>query len=321
MHEDEILSILEDVRRPLSIAEVREALEARLGGRVPYETTKRDLLALSAKGLIRSKSIGGGKRVTWVFWALRQRRIRAESPAGGVDAFNVPAARRDSMRPEELTALYDRLVEEHGELIREQLRGGSRYVILCDGKVVRTSSNEPSDEEVRDLEARYGKVCYVLTEDPIEEAPWSPVGNGDYYPTIGVLVGGVEWREGDVFDRGLRINPDFDTGNPDVAAFSAEELDPIQPMRGRILRRAFHLGRHYDYYLVPLRIGVIDAAGARRCVRKACRAVLSWAEPERNPFLLANPSRRGFVGRDLMLTFPLRIVLSGRDKESSVLLE
>jgi hypothetical protein len=35
---------------------------------------------------------------------------------------------------------------------------------------------------------------------------------------------------------------------------------------------------------------------------------------ERNPLLLANLNRRGFVGRDLMLTFPLNIQLSGKNR-------
>jgi hypothetical protein len=40
-----------------------------------------------------------------------------------------------------------------------------------------------------------------------------------------------------------------------------------------------------------------------------------------NPFLLANPKRKGFVGRDLMLAFPLNIQLSGKNKESKILIE
>ena len=72
MYEDHILSILGDAQRPLSIAEVREALMRELGTNVSYETTKRDLLTLYARGLIRSKSVGRGKRVTWVFWSLER---------------------------------------------------------------------------------------------------------------------------------------------------------------------------------------------------------------------------------------------------------
>jgi len=78
------------------------------------------------------------------------------------------------------------------------------------------------------------------------------------------------------------------------------------------MRRAFHLGRHYDYYLITLKVGIDDAKGVKRCITKPCRSVLSWTKIERNPFLLANPKRKGFVGRDLMLAFPLNIQLSGK---------
>jgi hypothetical protein len=78
------------------------------------------------------------------------------------------------------------------------------------------------------------------------------------------------------------------------------------------MRRAFHLRKTYDYYLATLKLGVKGAKNVKRCIQKVCRSVLSWAETERNPFLLANPVRKGFVGRNLMLTFPLSILLSGK---------
>jgi hypothetical protein len=322
MYEEHILSILEDVQKPLSIAEVREALMRKLGTNVSYETTKRDLLTLSAKGLIHSKSVGRGKRITWVFWPLEGGGRRKASAQGKVvEPFEVSATDRGSMTPGELTALYDSLLEEHGRLIRESLGKGSRYIVLCDGKVVYASNREPSDEEVRNLEKNTGKVCYVLTEDPIEESRWSPIRDGDYYPTIDLFIGGAQWVEEEVFRRGLKITSDFDTGNPDVAAFNNEDVNTIQPTATCVMRRALHLGKYYDYYLTTLRIGVEDAKGLKRCITKPCRSVLSWTKPERNPLLLANPSRRGFVSRDIMLTFPLNIQLSGKNKQSKVLVE
>ena len=315
MYEDGILSILAAAQRPLSIAEVREALMRRLRTYISYETTKRSLLSLSARGLIHSKSIGRGKRVTWIFWSLKSEEQReALARAGTFKPFEVSAAERDSMTPEELTALYDSLVEENRRLIMEALRRGSRYIVLCDGKVVYASNREPSDEEIRSIERNLGKICYVLTEDLIEESRWIPIADGDYYPTIDVFIGSAEWDEEEVFHRGLKITSDFDTGNPDVAAFYNEGISLIQPTTTYIMRRAFHLGRHYDYYLITLKIGIDDAKGVKRCITKPCRSVLSWTKIERNPFLLANPKRKGFVGRDLMLAFPLNIQLSGKTK-------
>jgi len=322
MHEDHILKTLEAAQRPLSIAEVKEAIAENLRNKVSYETTKKDLITLSAKGLIHSKCIGKGKRVTWIFWALKKEdQPKAQAPAKRVEPFKVSIAERDLMTTKELTALYDRLVGEHGRLVGDHLGRGSRYIVLCDGKVVHRSNHEPSDEEIRNLERNLGKVCYALTEDPIEESRWSPIRNGDYHPTIEVFIGSSQWKEEEAFHRGPQITPDSDTGNPDIAAFSDEDLNLIQPIRTHVMRRAFHFGKHYDYHLATLKICIKDAKSATRCIQKTCRSVLSWTEPERNPFLLANPTRKGFVGRDLMLTFPLNIQLSGKNKQSKVLIE
>lgn len=320
MYEDSILEEFQEAGGPLSIADVKGAVERRVEGGVSYETVKKDLLTLSAKGLINCKSLGGGKRVSWVFW----HRDRVSQPMDSrkeVNPFGITISERDSMSPEEVGSLYDDLIRDYGNLIQASFCKGSRFAVLCDGKVVGTTSHEPSDEDVRDLERRLGKVCYVLTKDLIEESPWSNLGNGDYYPTIQVFVGGAQWKEEEVFDRGLQMVSDFDTGNPDVAAFNNEDLNLVQPTGTPIVRRAFHLSRHYDYRLAKVRIGVRDASGRNRCIQKMCRGVFSWAEPDRNPFLLANPVRKALLGRDLMLAMPLIIMLSGRDRSSRVFIE
>lgn len=112
----------------------------------------------------------------------------------------------------------------------------------------------------------------------------------DYYPTIDLSVRKTGWKE-EALQRGLRITSDFDAGNPDVAAFSNEGASLVQPTAGRVVRRALHLGKHYDYSLATLKVGVEDVKGAGRCGLKARRAVLSWSDPGRNPYLLANPAR------------------------------
>ena len=316
MYEEEILTILKKANAPLSISEVKRALESILRSKISYGTVKRDLLALSAKGLVCSKSIGRGKRTTWVFWFSKERLLETPKLHEGIDPFSISLEERDSMSNEQLSRLYDILSRKYGHLTKK-----SRYVVLCDGKVVYSSNREPSDEEIRNLERRLGKVCYVLTRDPIEEASWNFIEDEDYYPTINLVIGNSEWTDRLVFDRGLRIVSDFDTGNPDISAFSYEDVDVIKTIKTKILRRAIHLERTYDYFLVSLKIGIEDLVGVRRCIKKDCRAVLYWTQPERNPFLLANPRRKGFVGRDLMIKFPFNISLSGREKLSKILLE
>ena len=121
-----------------------------------------------------------------------------------------------------------------------------------------------------------------------------------------------------VFSRGLRTVADFDTGNPDIAAFNSQELTFLRPAEAFEVRRALHLGLFYDYYLRSTKVGLRDVYDKRKCVLKNCRCVLFWGQVERNPFLLANPNRKGFVGRDLMMRFPFEVKFSPLTKTSSV---
>ena len=320
MYESEILELLSVSGKPISIGEVREALAKELRKAVSYETVKRDLMSLAAKGEIYSKSFGGGRRVSWIFWLPKPLMLEARKPPSLHDPFDIPIVERDSMNPKQLSELYDHLLEEYGSMVKQHLKKGSRFLVLCDKRIVFSSDREISDEDVREIERKYGKVCYIVTEDLIEESSWMPLRDEDYYPTIEISLGGIDWGAKEIFDQGLRVIADFDTGNPDIAAFSHEELSPFKVMVPRIMRRAIHLGKYYDYYLLKVKIGICDASGERRCIQKTCRSVLFWREVERNPFLLANPNRKGFIGRDLMVHFPFNILLSGKMKHSKVYL-
>jgi len=320
VHEDDILGMLDINNKPLSITEIRDMLSRKLGRSVPYETARRDLLTLAANGLIGCKSIGKGKRVTWVFWSGGTPSTETRSRANAHDPFSVSVARRDRMNPQEQAALYDAVVDRCQELIQAKLQS-SRYLVLCDGRIVKTADLEPTDEEVKHLEQRLGKVCYVLTQDRIEESRWGPIRDGDYYPTIDVFLADKEWSDDEVFQRGVHLVSDFDTGNPDVAAFNKDHVDLVEVRQVPLVRRAFHLGKHYDYLTASLKIGIKDVAGNVRCIQKTCRAVFPWVNSNKNPFLLANPKREAFLGRDVMLSFPFGIHLSGRHRRSTVTLE
>lgn len=318
MYEGEILKLLSASRKPISITEVRQVLAKKLGKAVSYETVKRDLMSLAAKGEIYSKSIGGGRRVSWIFWLPKPLMLEARKAPSLADPFDIPIVERDSMNPKQLSELYDRVLEEYGSMVKQCLKRGSRFLVLCDKRIVLSSDREISDEDVRELERKHGKVCYIITEDLIEESSWMPLRDEDYYPTIEIILGGTGWEVKDVFEHGLRVIADFDTGNPDIAAFNDEELSPFKFVAPRIMRRAIHLGRYYDYYLLKVKIGICDASGKKQCIQKTCRSVLFWREAERNPFLLANSNRKGFIGRDLMIHFPFDILLSGKMKHSTI---
>lgn len=313
MHEAIILETLSSLRRPVSIGEVREILASALKKRIPYETVKRDLMALAARGEIHSKSMGKGRRISWVFWA--SERSAGQVAVHEPDPFELSLTERDALESEQLSRLYDILLTKYGGLIKERLRAGSRFLVLCNGGVVHSSDHEVSDEVLSNLERRYGKPCYAVTEDIVEEASWSALDD-DSYPTVQVFIGLTDWQDEQVFESGLRFVADFDTGNPDLAAFGQEYLTGLKPSPMGALRRGIHLGRYYDYHVLEAKICMQDVNGRRRCAAKLCRSVMWWQRHEKNPFLLANPNRKAFVGRDLMMKFPFDILLSGKEKTS-----
>lgn len=319
MYEEDIVRLLSVEENPLSIMEIREILSQKRNGRVSYETVKRDLIGLAAKGIINSKATGKSKRTSWVFWLPRERVLKAFETLRLKDPFDISIRERDSMSPKQLSAVYDQLIERYADLIKQNIGKDARFLILCDRRVVASRSSEFSDGEIKRLELEHGKVCYIITEDLVEESPWSPL-NGDFYPTINISLGPKDWRDEKVFKEGLQVIADFDTGNPDISAFNCEKLSLTMPEGRRFMRRAIHLGKSYDYYLFEVKIGIHDALNKVRCIGKTCRGVLSWGRADRNPFLLANPNRDGFVGRDIMINFPFEILLSGKSKDSKIYL-
>lgn len=53
----------------------------------------------------------------------------------------------------------------------------------------------------------------------------------------------------------------------------------------------------------------LDDGRRRRVIERVVEGVQHWDDPTRNPFKLANPNRRGFVGRDLMFQLLFQITL------------
>lgn len=333
MYQETIKRILIENEKPMGIYEVRLAVAKKLSKpleKVSYETVKKDLRDLAAIGQISAKSIGKGRRRSWVFWMTRAQSQSKElglletpkkSLALARDPFDVPIEERDSLEVGKIVELYDLLFEKYGAAIEELLKTtGARFLVLCDKRVILKSNDHegPLNREVRALEKEYGKVCYVITKDLVEESTWSILGGNDYYPTIKIFLGESGWTNEDVFDRGLRLTADFDTGNPNVAAFDSRKLAFLKPVEAFEVRRALHLGRFYDYYSRTVKAGLQDVRGGRRCLLKASRSVLFWDRAERNPFLLANPSREAFVGRDLMMKFPFEITLSPLTRASTI---
>ncbi len=326
--ERKILSILKSTEEWMDVASILNMLRRR-GEDVSYSSVKTALLRAAAKGEILSKKMGSGRRGIWIFHVkgedvgeVQRASTKPLAMKVGRDPFEIDPAERDSYTIDQIVALYESLYTRYSALIKDCFkRTNARYIVLCNGGLVLTSNDPmgPSNEQLKVIERRFGKVCYVIGADVIEEAAWSQLGDGDFYPTLPVVLGREEWEEEELFRNGLHVVADFDTGNPDVSAFSMDELTTIHvkaPTAAEI-RSDIHLGRHFYYVWRSLKIGVDDFKKQRH-IGKTCKCVLYWDDKKRNPFLLANQNREGFIGRDFLFLFSLEITLNPLQKMSRV---
>jgi hypothetical protein len=237
-----------------------------------------------------------------------------------LDPFEIPLERYRSLSNDEDWLLTQRLFALHGPWIREQLKAtGAGLIIVCDRKVVYTSKDEDdlaADRVAEELERKLKKPCYIITREPLieEQARWSDLGGGDYYPTLELYFGAEDWDDRRVFREGRQITCDFDTGNPQYTVLDeaiCRALTGIMPRS----RGGQHLGGVYRYRPRLMKVGVADRK-EQRCLTKVVRGVEDWDDPIRNPYKLANPGREGFVGRDLMLQLSVRITLDPKQRRS-----
>jgi hypothetical protein len=124
---------------------------------------------------------------------MKPKRILSEIEK--LDPFEIPLERYHSLSNDEDWFLTQRLFALHGPWIREQLKAtGAGLIIVCDRKVVYTSKDKDdlaADRVAEELERKLGKPCYIITKEPLieEQARWSDLGGGDYYPTLALYSG------------------------------------------------------------------------------------------------------------------------------------
>jgi hypothetical protein len=235
----------------------------------------------------------------------------------GIDPFDIPLDKyRRIMNDERYSSLANQILvkldELYGDWIREKFRETkAQSIVVCDRKVVFYSKNryEPSDGEVRKMEEKMGKPCYVITGEPLieERSNWSFLSESDYYPTVEIYLGRIDWSDDDVFEKGIKVRSDFDTGNPEYTVLdekTCRRMESEIPLR----RVGYHLGRRYFYFPRMMKVGITDRR-RNRCLSKIVEGVDNWNNVELNPYRLANPNREGFIGRDLMLKLLFRITL------------
>ena len=212
------------------------------------------------------------------------------------------------------------LHERYAAALQQQFQeAGTALIVLCDGQIIYSSTDRydfHADEVVLQTEQARNKPCFIFTSSPLIEeiAAWADLGKGDHYPTIELFLGARGWNESYVFNHGVSVVSDFDTGNGAMAIFD-ETLCYQLSGDQRPLRQAIHLGRLYDYRPRLMRVGIQDRK-QRRVIERVVEAVENWSDPTQNPFKLINPKRQGLVGRDLMFQLFFQITLNPQTCQS-----
>ena len=214
--------------------------------------------------------------------------------------------------------ITERLYKLHGNWINEEFtrRRRAQSLVLCDKKVILESEELYGPKNLFEIERSVGKLCYLVGREAlIEESRWSDLGGDDYYPTLEIYIGRRDWNDKDVFEKGVKIRSDFDTGNPSYLVLNENLCRRVVEEPERIWRGS-HLGQVYFSYLRNLKVGLKDD-GQGHCMEKIVEGVDDWDDVEWNPYKLANPNREGFVGRDIMLELLVKITLNPESREST----
>lgn len=201
----------------------------------------------------------------------------------------------------------------------ELQKRNAQWMLVCGGKVLKSSSSLakiPSDKEIKEIGYQHNKVPLVFVRNPlIEEATWSSLPNDDWYPTLPVYFGRVQWDDEQLVQHGLFMIGDFDTGAPSILAnydsLIQEQILDLSLIRNPFLGR--HLGSTYAFSISELRVGVADEDGNVKSTPIQCRCVMDW---EISPICYVNPQRQALIGRNILLRLTLQVNLDGAKKST-----
>lgn len=235
-----------------------------------------------------------------------------------VDPFSVSLSAFLRMSAGMTRKLQAQVGATYAKLLKKEWGDGVKQLVICDGEVVyRTNDEEEILSETIDEEARnHDKPCYAFAAPAvIEESAWLQVSGDDYYPTIDVELDRIDpLGEGETSQPPIHITADFDTGNVISKLFSAEEvgilLGPISALHWEPQR-----GPWGDYRFIrkPAILSVRDENGGVHQLRCSVQLVEKWEIVQKN-----NPTRKGFVGRDLLRRLAIRVELNPATRRTSV---
>jgi len=250
-----------------------------------------------------------------------QDKIKATAPKN--DVFSLHFEEYVALSDDERERIQLRAYQlNHSWVDAELDRLGAQWLLVCRGEVIQSSPtlrDYPSREKLVAVGKESGCVPFVFVKEPlIEESVWSSLPGVDFYPTLQIAIGARGCRVEDLSATGLVFMADFDSGSPNLF------LDYERMLSGNIIDRQPvdqthfrpHLGQVYCFHVWPVVVGVTDEQGRIKTQEFPGLCVRNW---QQSPLCRVNPNREALAGRNLLLEFPLRLELNGRQRMTTVL--
>ena len=218
---------------------------------------------------------------------------------------------------QEQLQVRDRVEELHGDWIREELEHRRVAWIVTMGSEIMLESkdlfNTPTLEDVMPLARQKDAVPFLFMKlGPIEElrATWSDCGTvdhfKDWYPTIHIRISDASRPGHDP----LEFIADFDTGNPYIHLDGDILWDRGITREFNFFNRqrdSFH-EMEYTYYPSHVFLEIMEEDRPVVEMTTQVNCVLDW---KRSPFVIANPNRTAFVGRQVFKFSDFSAILDG----------
>lgn len=161
---------------------------------------------------------------------------------------------------------------------------------------------------------------FVFVKTPlIEESSWSVMEKDDFYPTINLIMAAHDTSAEELSTKGLEVSADFDTGSPSLF-INYDQMSAHQVVEAGPINQAHyssHLGRAYKFHFRPLLIGIRSEEGQIAVRKITALCIRNWRA---SSLCLVNPNREALAGRNLLLDFPLQVVLDGEQKATRIAL-
>ena len=213
------------------------------------------------------------------------------------------------------SAKYAKEVDTHWQkygywIQTEMARRGYAWCVVCGDNIVRGSKNPfdyPDEESLMHLGHETNLIPFAYSAPLHPEESYVPDGNqwhptkheGDYYPTIRLRIATTD------------IEDDFDTGA--VRTHVSNRL--VQRGLVDFWRESEHLGQPYRFFSKTVPASVTGSDGRVETGFLAVNVVEDW---ERSPFVLVNKKRGCLVGRDVLHSFDLEVVLNSAARATSI---